>query len=158
MSAILILVPIVITSWPAIAAAVTGAATVLGMSFADGATREAQSQLAAVNRENKVELDLEESQVLQTDVGHNEEINLTKDGVSVRIFRDETGQLRFCVTGKNRTKRELEEFGHQVMDTVTQNYIYSRVITELKQRNIDVVREEVGEDKTVHIHVRNLID
>lgn len=158
MGGILILVPIVVTSWPAIAAAVTGAAAVMGLSMGNEAHRAAKAAEPAKDVVNKVELDMEDSEVLASGVGHEEEINLTKDGVAIRVFRDESGQLRFCVSGKNRSKHELETFGKQVMDTVTQNYIYNRVVTELKQRNIQVMREEVDEDKTVHIHVRNVLE
>jgi hypothetical protein len=38
---------------------------------------------------------------------------------------------------------------------VTQQYAYHRIVTELKERNMVVLQEEVAEDKSVRIRVRN---
>jgi len=157
MSAILILAPAIIAGWPAITAAVAGAAAALGMNMAKEA-REAVKTPAKTDKITSVELDMAESEVLESSLTGNEEIVLSKADMSVRIHRDEYGQLRFHVDGKNRSKTELEEFGRQIVEKVTQTYIYNRVVTELKQRGIEVQQEEVTEDNTVHIYVRNILE
>jgi hypothetical protein len=57
--------------------------------------------------------------------------------------------------GKGHSKAELRKIGQELIDCVTQQYVYHRVITEMKQRNMHVVSEEVAEDRTVKIRVRN---
>lgn len=157
MSAILILAPAVIAGWPAITAAVAGAAAALGMNMAKE-LHEPEKQSRKADAITSVELDMEQSEVLEGSLAGNEEIVLRKDDMSVRVHRDEYGQLRFHVDGRNRSKTELEAFGRQVLEKVTQTFIYNRVVTELKQRGIEVQREEVTQDQTVHIYVRNILE
>ena len=63
--------------------------------------------------------------------------------------------LRVCMEGKGHSKAELRRIGQELVDRVTQQYVYHRVMTEMKQRNMHVVSEEVAEDRTVKIRVRN---
>jgi len=83
---------------------------------------------------------------------------MSKDSMTVRIQRDDHGRLRFHVDGKNRSEAELQAFGRQVVDKVSQIYIYNRVVTELKQRGIEIQREQVGQDDAVHVYVRNILE
>jgi hypothetical protein len=157
MGAILILAPAIIAGWPAITAAVAGTAAVLGMNMAKE-VHKIVKQPEKVDKITSVELDMDKSEVLESGLTGNEEIVLRKADMSVRIHRDEYGRLRFHVDGKNRSKTELEEFGRQIVEKVTQTYMYNRVVTELKQRGIEVQHEEVTEDNTVHIYVRNILE
>lgn len=162
MGAVLILAPAIIAGWPAITAAVTGAAVAMGLTVGHTVAAEAKE---AINKSNlkkdkltSVELDMAQSEVLESSLTGNEQIVLSKNGMSVRIERDEFGQLRFHVDGTNRSKQELEQFGHEIMEKVTQTYIYNRVVTELKRKNMQILSEEVGQDQSVHIHLRNMME
>ena len=42
------------------------------------------------------------------------------------------------------------------MERVTQQFVYNRIVTELKERHMSIVEEEVSEDRTIHIRVRNV--
>ena len=65
------------------------------------------------------------------------------------------GGLRVCMEGENRSKAELRKIGQELVDRVTQQYVYNRMVTELKQQHMNIVSEEVAEDRTVKIRVRN---
>jgi predicted phosphoribosyltransferase len=57
--------------------------------------------------------------------------------------------------GTNQSRSELRRLGQELIDRVTQQYVYHRVVTELKARNMTIVDEEVAEDRTVKIRVRS---
>jgi hypothetical protein len=69
--------------------------------------------------------------------------------------RDARGALRVCMEGTNHSRSELRRLGQELIDRVTQQYVYHRVVTELKARNMTIVDEEVAEDRTVKIRVRS---
>ncbi len=69
--------------------------------------------------------------------------------------RDARGALRVCMEGTNQSRAELRRLGQELIDRVTQQYVYHRVVTELKARNMTIVDEEVAEDRTVKIRVRS---
>ena len=58
--------------------------------------------------------------------------------------------------GEGLSKTELRRLGEELIGRVTQQYVYHRIITEMKNRNMAIVDEEVAEDRTVRIRVRNL--
>jgi hypothetical protein len=57
--------------------------------------------------------------------------------------------------GHGCSKAELKRLGEELIGRVTQQYVYHKVVTELKQRNMAIVNEEVTADRTVKIRVRN---
>ena len=61
-----------------------------------------------------------------------------------------------CLDGEGHTKEELKRVGQELVERVTQQYVYHRVVTELKERKMNIVDEEVAADRTVTIRVRNL--
>ena len=69
--------------------------------------------------------------------------------------RDARGALKVCVEGHGHSKAELRKIGEELIGRVTQQYVYHRVVTELANRNMAIVNEEMSEDRTVKIRVRN---
>jgi Protein of unknown function (DUF1257) len=63
--------------------------------------------------------------------------------------------LKVCMEGKGKSKAELRKLGQELVGRVTQQYAYHRIVTELKQRNMAIVDEQVTADQTVKIRVRN---
>jgi hypothetical protein len=57
--------------------------------------------------------------------------------------------------GTGYSKADLRRIGQELIDRVTQQYVYNRVVTELKSRKMTVVSEEVAEDRTVRVRVRS---
>jgi ABC-type transporter MlaC component len=159
MSTTLIIAPIVIASWPAISGAAIGAAAALGFAL----TKEAQALAAELNAESKelceeAEITLENSEILEQNLHAGQDMVFTKNNVTMRITRDERGQCAVCAAGKGHTKAELKGMAEQFSQKLTQCFTYNRVMTELKNKNFNVVNEEVMTDESVRIHVRRWVD
>ncbi|MCD4728247.1 MAG: DUF1257 domain-containing protein [Pirellulales bacterium] len=151
MSAVIVLTPIIIGGWPMITA-VVGAA-VGTMSFT--AVQAAEAQLSEVAGTTREEIEVDNSEILGNTAGRDEQIVVEREGLRATFTRDARGALRVCMEGRGYSKADLRKIGQELVDRVTQQYVYHRMMTELKQRNMHVVSEEVAEDRTVKIHVRN---
>jgi hypothetical protein len=108
-----------------------------------------------VKEANRAEIELDESEILEGSGGSGEEIVVQKEDVRAIFSRDARGALKVCVEGHGRSKSELRKIGEELIGRVTQQYVYHRVVTELANRNMAIVNEEVSEDRTVKIRVRN---
>jgi hypothetical protein len=153
MSTVVVITPVVIASWPVISAAVVGAIGSMGFSVVRSAAAGAATQQAS-NRV-KTEIEVDNSEILQASVAQ-ESLVVERDGVRATFSRDERGALKVCMEGEGCTKAQLQQIGKDLVDRVTQQYVYHRIVTELKQRNMNIVDEEVQADRTVRIRVRNL--
>jgi hypothetical protein len=151
MSTVVVLAPIIVANWPVITA-VVGAA-VGSMGFAVVRKEEARSQRTETKTREEIEID--NSEILASGTGIEEEMVVEREGVRAIFSRDARGGLRVCVEGTGQSRSELRQLGQDLIDRVTQQYVYHRVVTELKARNMTVVDEEVAEDRTVKIRVRS---
>ena len=86
----------------------------------------------------------------------SQELVVERDGIRAVFTRDEHGALRLCIEGEGFSKSQLREIGEELIGRVTQQFVYHRLMTELKERHMNVVEEEVTEDRTIKIRVRNL--
>ncbi len=156
MSTVLILTPVIIASWPAITAAVAGAAAALGMAV----KHSVQESLEQVNAEveQSVEVELAESQILAQNMVTGKEIVVTKDNVELRVSRDQRGRCVVCAKGLGYSKTELKQIAEEFTQKLTQCFTYNRVVSELKNKNFQIVNEEVMEDESVRINVRRWVD
>jgi hypothetical protein len=152
MSTVIILTPVIIAAWPAIAAAVTAAAAGMGLAVKE-AVKESIHEGDSV-KTTAVEVELEDSQILSQSLSRGKELVLTKDGIELKISRDERGSIKVCAEGLGRTKAELESTAEEFVRKMTQCYVYHRTVTELKNKKFQMVNEEVTEDGTIRIHVR----
>ncbi len=153
MSSVIVITPLIIANWPAITAAVYAAVGTLGFAVArhaaDGVTA---SRATAATR---AEIEVEDSDILQDAGGTGQELVVERDGIRAIFSRDARGALKVCMEGAGCSKAELKRIGQELVGRVTQQYVYHRVVTELKQRNMTIVDESVEADKTVRIRVRN---
>jgi hypothetical protein len=156
MGVVLILTPIVVGSWPAIAVAAAGAATALGL-VAKESVQEALQE-TEVNVEQSVEVELAENEVLAENLATGKEIVFTKGTVELRVHRDDRGRCSVCAKGAGHTKVELKQMAEQFSQKLTQCFVYNRVLSEVKSRNFQVINEEVMEDQSVRVHVRRWVD
>ena len=155
MSTVLILAPVIISNWPAITAAVVGAASALGFVAKHAVGQEIQqAQGQEQKAEQTVELELPESQILSEQVATDQQIVVTKGSVQIIVRRDERGRCVVCAKGKGRSKAELKQIAQQFTEKLTQCFIYDKVVKQLKQKNFQVVNEEVTENDDIRIHVR----
>ncbi|HUB26081.1 MAG TPA: DUF1257 domain-containing protein [Tepidisphaeraceae bacterium] len=154
MSCVLVAAPVIIANWPIITAAVTAAVASMGFNVVSAASAEARTGTHA-SEKNSVNIDIDESEILQNAVA-GEEIVVEKANVRAVFRRDARGRLTVCVDGEGMSKAALRQLGQELVDRVTQQYVYHRVVTELKDRKMAIVDEEVTKDRTVKIRVRNL--
>lgn len=146
MSAICVLTPVVIGSWPVIQAAIAGAMASMGFSLASTA-KPARSA-------NRVEESIENSEVLADHMARGETVVAQREGLQVEFGRDHRGTCTICVSGEGYTDRQLRDLAHQISAKVVQQYTYHKVISELQQRQFSVSSEQVAADGTIKIHVR----
>ena len=157
MSTVLVLTPVIIGSWPAITAAVAGAAAALGFMTRQ-AVDEAVKQNQQVETQQEVEVELEQSEVVATHMKAGQAIVLSKGNVEIRVRRDERGRCVVCAAGKGLTKAELKQIAEQFAQKVTQCFMYDKVMRELKAKNFNLVNEEVMADQSIRIHVRRYVE
>jgi len=156
MSTIIILTPVIIGSWPVITAAVAAAAVGMGLNVNE-AMQENRAEVE-VEADQLVEVELENSEVLASQVASGKSMVLTKDGITLRITRDERGQCKICAEGKGYSKTELKAFAEEFSQKVTQCFVYNRTVSELKNKDFQMIDEEVMEDGTIRVHVRRWAD
>lgn len=151
MSAIIIMTPVVIAAWPVISAAVVGAVGAMGYAAATNANLVDEQ----IDVENSVDLEIANSDVAAENMSREETLIFTKGDITLTFKRDIRGKLKICVTGKNHSDSELRRIGTEISQKVTQQFIYNRVVSELKNADFSIVGQEVGEDDAIKIQVRN---
>jgi ABC-type transporter MlaC component len=156
MSAVLILTPVVIGSWPAIAAAVAGASAAMGLMMSE-TVKDSVKDCKSVTKES-VELELSDSKILAESMSTGQEILLTKGTIELRVKRDARGRCSICADGIGHSKAELKKVAEEFTEKLTQCFIYDKVMRELKSKDFNVVNEEVLEDESIRIHVRRWMD
>ncbi len=149
MSAVCVLTPIVIGSWPMIATAVGGVAASLGFSVASGSATGEPTE-----SRNRVETELANSEVLEDGVSRGQAITIEKDGATVRIGRDERGRCSVCVAGDGLSKTQLKAIGEEVSGRLIQQFAYHKLVAELKERRFEIVEEQMTADKSIKMRVR----
>ncbi len=155
MSTVVILAPIIIGGWPAISAAVAGAAAALGLLVKESVKQHAEQEQGQVEQQVEVEV---EGKVLVENLATDKEIILVKGDIELRISRDERGRCKVCAKAKGRTKAELEQMADEFVEKMTQCFVYNRVASELKSKGFQVVNEEVMKDQSIRIQVRRWVD
>lgn len=158
MSTVLVLTPVIISSWPAITAAVAAAAASLGIMVKESVQESVQNAQVNQNVENSVEVELSQSEVLAQTMVTNQEIVLTKGTIELRIKRDERGRCLVCAKGVGHSKAELKMAADEFSQKLTQCFVYDKIMHELKTKEFQVVNEEVMKDNSIRIHVRRWMD
>lgn len=159
MSTVIVLTPVIISSWPAISAAIAAAVGAMGFTAAGAAAMHSIGQGAGTSAGSgatRAEIDISDSEILAGTAGVDQTIVVERDGVKAIFSRDARGALKVCMEGQGYTKPQLQQIGEELIERVTQQYVYHRIVTELKDRNMNIVDEQVEADRTVRIRVRNL--
>ncbi len=156
MSAVCILTPVVVAAWPAFSAAVAAAATSLGYSVvAEGVDRINQAlQENKATPRSEVELEIANSELVTGQLGRDQQIRVARGGVTVTFSRDARGRAKICVTGTGQTEEALRALGEELSQRVVQQYVYQRLMDELRARNFLVVEENVEADQAIRLKVR----
>jgi len=155
MSAVCILTPVVIMAWPAFSAAVVAAASSLGYQVAAEVKKgQASSEIVHKNT-NAVKLEIERSEVVTNQLGRDQRMVVSREGVTVTFSRDARGQASLCVTGNGQSDEELRALGEELSQAVVQQYVYQKLMNEMRSRGFNVVEEEVTEDRSIRLKVRH---
>lgn len=151
MSAVCVLTPVVIASWPVIATTVASVAASMGFTIVSGLDQE---QKQRVETTTKVETDVPNSEVLEGEMGPDQKIVIHRDDVTLTIGRDERGACTVCAQGTHQSKAELRRIGEDVAGRLVQQFAYHKLMTELKARNFNVVEQAVHDDESIRVRVR----
>ena len=157
MSTVLILAPVIISNWPAIAVAAAGAASALGFTVRK-TVQEEELQSQQAETEQNVELELANSEVLAQGLATDQKIVLTKGSVQIMVERDARGRCKVCASGKGLSKAQLKQTAEEFTQKLTQCFIYDKVMKQLKSKSFQVVNEELMQDDSIRIHVRRWVD
>jgi hypothetical protein len=150
MSSVVVVTPLIVAGWPVITAAVTAAVGSLGFSVV-------RTPLASTPKlKTRAEIDIEDSEILQESASIGGEIVIERDGLRAVFSRDTRGSLKLCIEGENHSKAELKQLGQDLLNRVTQQYVYHRIVSELHDRHMTIVDEQLTADRTVKLRVRNL--
>lgn len=155
MSCVCILTPVVIAAWPAFSAAVVAAATSLGYQVASEVAADRKTVSAAPKNSGKVELEIENSEVVTNQLGREQRIAVSREGVTVTFSRDARGRASLCVTGAGHSKEELRAAGEELSQAVVQQYVYQKMMDEMRARGFNVVEEETNQDRSIRLKVRH---
>ncbi len=153
MSTVLVVTPLIIAGWPVLTAAVSAAVGTLGFAVAQADTRQHHRRI--LDTKTRAEIEIEESEILAGTAGSGEEMVVERDGIRAVFSRDARGALRLCLEGHSLSKAELRQLGEELIGRVTQQYAYHRVISELKERQMNIVDERVAPDQSITIRVRH---
>jgi len=146
---------VVIAAWPAFSAAVVAAATSLGYQVARKVADEERAATSTRKGSNKVELEIERSEVVTSQLDRDQRIAVTRGGVTVTFLRDARGKASLCVTGEGRSREELRALGEELSQCVVQQYVYQKLMDEMRTRGFNVVEEEINEDRSIRLKVRH---
>jgi hypothetical protein len=149
MSAVVVLAPIVIASWPILASAVVAAAASAGFRV----VRNDRPPLKKAAAKNSVELAMENADVVADSLSPDQKVVVERNGVVVSFSRDARGSFRTCVEG-DLSKEELQKIGEELSGRVIQQYVYRRLSQELGQNGFSTVAEEKAPDGAIRLHVR----
>jgi len=155
MSCVCILTPVVIASWPAFSAAVAAAATSLGYTIVEEGIKQHQTGNANQTGERKINLEIEQSEIVTNQLGRDQSIKVTRGGVTVIFSRDARGKASICVSGPGHSNEELQAIGEELSQRVVQKYVHRRLMDEIQARGFNVVEEEVDENQAIRLKVRH---
>ena len=141
MSAVCILAPVVVA-----------AATSMGYEVA---ASKVIKEPEAPRQKGEVLLEIEQSEIVTDQLGREQQIVVTRDGVSITFSRDVRGRASLCVSGDGYTDDQLRGFGEELSQRVVQQYVYQKLVDEMRARNFLVVEEEVDATHAIRLKVRH---
>lgn len=153
MSAVCILTPVVIMAWPAFSAAVMAAASSLGYQVASEIHQQRPGETVR-KATGSVQLEIERSEVVTNQLGRDQRMAVARDGVVVTFSRDARGKAALCVTGNGQSDEALRALGEELSQAVVQQYVYQKLMDEMRARGFNVIEEEVNQDRSIRLKVR----
>jgi hypothetical protein len=146
---------VVIAAWPAFSAAVVAAASSLGYTIVQEGIQQSQTSRVSETGERRVNLEIEQSEIVTNQLGRDQRIQVTRGGVTVTFSRDARGKASICVTGPGHSDEELRAIGEELSQRVVQKYVHRRLMDEIHARQFVIVEEEVDENNAIRLKVRH---
>ena len=141
-------------AWPAFSAAVVAAASSLGYQVAAEVNSQRPGETAR-KESGSVRLEIARSEVVTNQLGRDQRIAVSREGVTVTFSRDVRGKASLCVSGNGQSNEELRALGEELSQAVVQQYVYQKLMGEMRSRGFNVVEEEVNEDRSIRLKVRH---
>ena len=151
MSCVCVLTPLVIAAWPQFSAAVVAAAASLGYAVSTGLPKETSASRNA----RRVDLQIEQSELVTDRLARDQRITVTREGVTVTFTRDARGKASLCVTGQGQSDAALRALGEELSQRVVQQYVYQKLMDEIRARRFVVVEEQTDANQAIRIKVRH---
>jgi hypothetical protein len=148
------LTPVVIAAWPAFSAAVVAAATSLGYQVVSETAKHSRTTVAH-NQSNAINLEIEQSELVTSQLARDQHISVTRNDVTVTFSRDARGKASLCVTGGGQSEEALRALGEELSHCVVQQYVYQKLMDEIRTRGFVVVEEETDENRAIRLKVRH---
>jgi len=152
MGAVLILTPVIVSAWPALATAVVSAAASLGYTAAK-AGGVSVDEFASMK--TGLAIDVPNSEVLTGQLGLDERMSFTREGVTVTIWRNERGKAALHVNGSGHSQEDLKRLGEEMSQRLVRDYVYQQLKHEMQSRNFTLVEEVEDETHAIHMTVRH---
>ena len=153
MGAVFILTPVVIAAWPAFSSAVAAAAVSLGYQMASEAVKEGRAP--SKPPKDSIELEIPRSEVVTGQIGRDQRIVVSRDGITMIFSRDARGKPSICVKGAGQSEEVLRAAGEELGRAVVQQYVCQRLRDEARARGFVIVEEEANEDRAIHMKIRH---
>ncbi|RRJ94278.1 hypothetical protein Ga0100231_007810 [Opitutaceae bacterium TAV4] len=153
MSVVCILAPVVVSAtWPTLSAAIMAAATSLGYTLI---TRENTTAESEQNTENRVEIQIEQSELVSSQLGRDQRIRVHRDGVTITFARDARGRASLHASSAvGHDTATLRFLGEELAQGVVQHYVHQRLKDGLTEHQFMIVEEEASPDRTLRLKVR----
>ena len=165
MSGVVIIAPtIAMAAWPAVATAASAVLVAMGFVAVDEPVRTIAKEYVngsggvkeKVGSGVRTEVELSNAEEVGASIGREQQLVFVKDDIEVRFSRDVRGRMRVCVTGDSHPKAELEELGRTLAGRVIQQYVYARVVEEMKNRTgMELVEQTVDDEDNIRIKLRS---
>lgn len=154
MSVCFVVVPTIAASWPALCGAVAAATGAIGYR-----TLRAASELENTSTvgQSSAQVTLNGSELLAESMQEGDQFAINNDDVTAVFRRAPDGRCTVNVSAPGRTQTELEAIGRDLMNRVTQQYAYNKIVTQMKSQGFTVNTEEVAEDQTIRIRVSKYV-
>ncbi|MCC8190761.1 MAG: DUF1257 domain-containing protein [Planctomycetes bacterium] len=143
---------VTVLSLPAASAVMSGFITAAAVAAAKSMGLELTDNADATTT-TCVDLCIDNPDEVASGISAGGEMTFTGNGVTVEFYQDEAGRSAVRVRG-NGTKAELRAIGETMAQRVVQQFAYHRIVNEMRQRNMNIVEEEVEQDGTVRMLVR----
>lgn len=146
-------IPILMGSSTLISNAVVSVAASLGYSTAGTILNDMLATPKKVEQKTVV-IPFENSEIFQDQPGEKRILGFNKDGVSVILSNNERGKYSFKITGSGKTIEELKALGNDMKERVTQQFVYNKVVSGLREKGYVMVGEKLEDEGCVHVVLR----